>query len=686
MISSGEYKFAVSGANGKRFLWPVKIEATDKQLKLKFNYNKQMLEEIKSLENARWNPEGKIWTVDNSLRNWFSMRYMMGENVYERYDKPLEHVEPNRSLFKHQGEMLDFCCTRRHGIIAGEMGTGKTLVFIELMEKFPQYVWWYIGTKASIRAVKLELLKWKSKVQPAAMYTYDSLRRIVENWQGGNAPQGLFIDESSRIKNPTTKRSQMVKFLAKSCLEDHGENDSIIILASGSPAPKSPTDWWHQCEVAKAGYLKESSEVKLKKRLAIIEERESAITGMKYPHLVSWLDDDNKCAKCGQFKDAAVHGSDAILMGEGNAHEFVQSINEVAKLHQRMQGLVLVKFKKDCLDLPEKVYTQIVLEPSKAVLRSASLISKTAKSTIDCMIRLRELSDGFQYKDIKTGKLVACPVCNGSKQIQEFHNSKGEPYDYQRERLEYENMVEELESKGLAIQDFEKVRETLTERAVGHVMVDCPTCNATGQVDEIMREAQQVPCPKEDALIDLIEDHEDVGRLVVYAGFTGSIERICEIVKKVGWNFLRMDGKGVQCSFDLNQYPISGVEPTEHPLACFQRVQTEGPEKLVFVGHPGSAGMGLTLTASPTIVYWSNDFNAESRIQSEDRIHRPGMDKNRGATIVDLIHLETDRIVLENLKRKRDLQAITLGEVQKNLEVQLTEAEREQLRGEGTGE
>jgi hypothetical protein len=80
------------------------------------------------------------------------------------------------------------------------------------------------------------------------------------------------------------------------------------------------------------------------------------------------------------------------------------------------------------------------------------------------------------------------------------------------------------------------------------------------------------------------------------------------------------------------------------------------------VGQPGAAGMGLTLTASPSIVYWSNDFNAESRIQSEDRIHRPGMDLNRGATIYDLVHLPTDLHILSNLKKKRDLQALTMGD------------------------
>ncbi len=71
-------------------------------------------------------------------------------------------------------------------------------------------------------------------------------------------------------------------------------------------------------------------------------------------------------------------------------------------------------------------------------------------------------------------------------------------------------------------------------------------------------------------------------------------------------------------------------------LEEFQNKDSEY-DHICFIGHPGSAGMGITLTAASMIVYYSNDFNAESRIQSEDRIHRMGMDENRGATIVDLV-------------------------------------------------
>lgn len=90
----------------------------------------------------------------------------------------------------------------------------------------------------------------------------------------------------------------------------------------------------------------------------------------------------------------------------------------------------------------------------------------------------------------------------------------------------------------------------------------------------------------------------------------------------------------------------------------------------MFVGHPGSAGMGLTLTASPAIIYYSNDFNFESRIQSEDRIHRLGMDVNIGATIIDIINLPSDKMVLENLNKKRILQSISMGEIEDSLKVE----------------
>ena len=99
----------------------------------------------------------------------------------------------------------------------------------------------------------------------------------------------------------------------------------------------------------------------------MIERKESAAGGV-YPHIVTWLDDENKCAICGQYPDHENHvnyGNDATKLAAlgilpENVHKHEKSKNEVAYVYERLKGIVLVKFKKDCLDLPEVVY-QILL-------------------------------------------------------------------------------------------------------------------------------------------------------------------------------------------------------------------------------------------------------------------------------------------------------------------------------------
>jgi SNF2 family DNA or RNA helicase len=54
-----------------------------------------------------------------------------------------------------------------------------------------------------------------------------------------------------------------------------------------------------------------------------------------------------------------------------------------------------------------------------------------------------------------------------------------------------------------------------------------------------------------------------------------------------------------------------------------------------FIGNPATAGYGLTLTEANLVVYYANDFNLETRIQSEDRAHRIG--QRNPVTYVDLI-------------------------------------------------
>jgi SNF2 family DNA or RNA helicase len=652
----------------------VQISDLGKSTELKFGYNKLLLDEIKSMEGARWNPDKKIWTVMNSPRNHFAIRYLLGENVYERFEKPIEQVSVNRELFEHQHETVCFGMTRKRAVIGEEMGLGKTLAMIEIMEKHPEYIWWYVGTRSSIKSVELEFIKWTVKVKPQRLITYSSLRRLIEEWNPNSlTPHGIFFDESSRAKNAMAKQSQCAKHLAHSMIQEHGD-DAMIFCMTGTPMPKDPTDLWHQIELVAPGYLKEGSAIKLKKRLALIVEKESPLTGGVYPHLVTWWDDPNKCKKCGELKTHPNHSSEAAAYGNKFC-EFEPSKNEIEAFNRRLKGVMLIKFKAQCLDLPDMRFEIINLKPSDSILRAAKMIVNTAKSAMDAMIRLRTLSDGFQYKDVVDG-VKDCNVCGGSGIGTYFDLpddcAEGTINEY-LEKHEDLNLIDNAKEIIILHKLFNEhytIEEIMAEPDTFKLLAseksllkqykgECKKCNKTGKIDNIVRSVVEVETPKEAALIELLENHEECGRIVIYAGFLGSIDRIIKICKAQGWEYIRFDGRGEEISF-----PLEGKEFLQH----FQRIGTEGPDKLAFVAHPMSGGMGLTLTASPSIVYWSNDYNAESRMQSEARIHRPGMDINKGATCFDLIHLPTDLTVLDNLRKKKRLQSLALGELLKGME------------------
>jgi ATP-dependent DNA helicase len=162
------------------------------------------------------------------------------------------------------------------------------------------------------------------------------------------------------------------------------------------------------------------------------------------------------------------------------------------------------------------------------------------------------------------------------------------------------------------------------------------------------------------AVKDLLEENEEQGRLVFFAGFTGSIDRVVDLCLKQKWAVVRVDGRGWKV-FDGDGNPLHQMEALEY-WADMENV------RVAFVAHPQSGGLGLTLTESRMAVFYSNDYSPESRLQAEDRIHRMGIDMNKGATIVDLIHLPTDERVRDVLKDNRRLELMTLGEVEKMFE------------------
>ena len=85
-----------------------------------------------------------------------------------------------------------------------------------------------------------------------------------------------------------------------------------------------------------------------------------------------------------------------------------------------------------------------------------------------------------------------------------------------------------------------------------------------------------------------------------------------------------------------------------------------------FIGNPKTGGYGLTLTSSHTVVYYSNDYSLEVRMQSEDRAHRIG--QTNKVTYIDLIAEGTiDEKIVKSLNNKIDLASKVMGEDPKKI-------------------
>jgi SNF2 family DNA or RNA helicase len=520
------------------------------------------------------------------------------------------------------------------------MGTGKTLAAQMVIEMSGKPLWWWAGrrpacpTSSVIQAVGLP-------VRPVQVefFTYEGLVRVMDEWDGrGTVPFGFIGDESSRCKNCTSQRSRACQKLADLIRDKYGF-DGYVIEMSGTPSPKTPVDWWSQCEIAWPGFLKEGSPKAMEERLAFMVQQEYDAGPFK--KRIGWKDDENKCAECGALRHEGPH--DLMDCDDpDDYHPFKASTNEVAYLYDRLKGLVVIKHKKDCLNLPDKRYRRIVCKPTPSILRVAQAVVNSAPNAVTGMTLLRELSDGFQYREVQEGT-SRCTHCKDGT-VEEWSDPDNPDKTY--------STVEMLDP-------------TTVERLVKQI-VPCPKCGGAQEVPKIVRYAREIPCPKDEALKMLLDENEETGRIVIFAGFTGSVDRIVKLCLREKWDVVRCDQGNFQTFAATSDSPEGRLVTDEEPLDYWANLNNHG--KVAFVANPESGGMSLTLVEARMAVYWSNSWKPEYRMQSEDRIHRKGMDVNLGCTIVDLIHLPSDERVLRVLRDNRRLELMSMGEIMSDVD------------------
>lgn len=620
-----------------RFLTPMQVAEEDGRLYLKFGYNKQLVEAMKDFSGRKWHgysdPPEKVWSFPINSRNLFRFNKMCGKKVFAAWDTPLQEFEiPERHkalpFWEHQLDLYNHVLTRKQSVIVGDMGTGKSRIAIAAAEHVKDTYglqdadFMFVGPVNAVNAVGRELRKWDCPIA-MPMFTYDKLVSHLKEYEG-EPPRFLILDEASKLKNWATQRTKAVWHLTEA-MREKWDDDCWIIEMSGTPAPKSPTDWWSIAEIARPGFLKESTTVKLRNNLCVIEERENATGGM-YPHILGWLDDPNKCKICCELEHEHADFAE---------HVFTPSVNQLEKIYHRLKGLVIIKRIDDCMDLPEMVRRIVRLKPSMTTVRAAQMIKKSSHRAPQKLMLLRELSDGFQYADVEAG-FKQCPRCLGHKEVMEF-------------------VAQEVTEAGLHEEHDGSEQE----------LIECPFCEGEGVVQNYETKPVYVNTPKDAYLDFLLEEHVEYGRFVVWAAFTATLDRITAFCIDRGWAVLRIDGSGLSANTGATEPDVSVdtlMDCMDYGHPRHNDLLRSHP-KVVVVSHPKSGGMSYTFTSAPAQLYYGNDHNGEDKMQSAARIRRGGMHPSRGVTTYEIVHLPEDKMVIDNLEAKKDMQAVTLNDL-----------------------
>ena len=333
----------------------------------------------------------------------------------------------------------------------------------------------------------------------------------------------IAIDESTTIKNHKAKRTKALLKIAAGF--------QFRRLLTGSPITKSPMDVYSQCEFLRPGLLGFDSYYAFQGRYAVINRR---------------------------------------TIG---AHSFQQIVGfkNLDELTERIDRYSFRVLKKDCLDLPDKIYT----------VRYVGLTDEQAK----------------MYKSIQETAIVM---------------------------LESGDLV----TAPAVITQLLRLQQVMS----GHLKTDDGN-------------TIYFPSRRVDALKEILEEH--AGKVIIWSRFRYDIIQITKVLAET---------YGEE---SVASYYGDTTDNARNDIV--KQFQSPDSKLRFFVGNPATAGYGLTLTEADLVVYYANDFNLETRIQSEDRAHRIGQKNN--VTYIDLItEGSIDEKIVKSLRDKIDIGAQVLGE------------------------
>tara|TARA_R100001086_G_scaffold164980_1_gene89164 strand:- start:495 stop:1937 length:1443 start_codon:yes stop_codon:yes gene_type:complete len=462
--------------------------------------------------------------------------------------------------YQHQRDALDVCVDKKQFALFMEMGCGKSKVVIDnfvhlyrqdlingvlILAPKGVYDTWFskeIPTHTPDE-IDYHTVKWSNSTSKKNLDMLKTLSEddsrlniLVMNVEAMSTKKGtrfvtdflfkrramFIIDESTTIKNHKAKRTENAVRLGK-----YAHYKRIL---TGSPVTKSPLDLYSQAYFLDPALLGFSSYFGFRARYANLVEKTAS----------------------------------------GRTYKQVVGYKNLTELNQSLLKFSYRVLKKDCLDLPDKVYLKRTIEMSEEQKRVYKQIQKEAKASlskgtvtithlITQIIRLHQISCGFVGLD--GGGLTELP------------------------------------------------NQRLTE------------------------------------LLDILEETD--GKVIIWANYRHDIEKIQSELERIYGE----ESVGTYYG-DIGQ---------ERRAEVIDKFQDKQDPLRFFVGNTQTGGYGITLTAASTVVYYSNNYDLEKRLQSEDRAHRIG--QTNKVTYIDIVCERTvDEKIVKSLRQKQNIAQTVLGE------------------------
>ena len=147
------------------------------------------------------------------------------------------------------------------------------------------------------------------------------------------------------------------------------------------------------------------------------------------------------------------------------------------------------------------------------------------------------------------------------------------------------------------------------------------------------------------ALLEILAEAD--GKVIIWATYRKDIEQITKVIKEEYGKDSIATYFGDTSTYEREDAVINFQDPAS-PVRFF-------------LGNPKTGGYGLTLTAANLVVYYSNNYELEVRLQSEDRCHRIG--QYNSVTYVDIVTEDSvDEKIIKALRSKKKISAEVLGD------------------------